>query len=368
MTETKKEHNQGDDGVNSNNDSDSRQKFNTTEKKETNVTQVDCDSALTNVNDDDRIQLNSTDGKSESSDTNATTQSPPDKSSRNNNNNDDEDASSNDIEGKKTNVKSTSNQDHIDGEKKTDEPKQDSNEVKKGGGEEDCDNDNGNLSKGEEKDSDVVTKSPARSGALKKGETLSKSPVDPPENGDGKSNDDKDDKDETASQQGTDEKNDSGETSIKVEEEGVNCDNKNSKGQSNQSKKEGETESDENKSFSNNTEDSNLKEKTPQASKDSTKAKSQELGHDREGLQTPDRKDKFIKKEDKYTEGSTPSTPKTPKSPKKFVDYDKEYPPDDDILPPSVVPVDHVTSRDVLFGRGGLTNHHPGKFSTLISS
>jgi len=41
-------------------------------------------------------------------------------------------------------------------------------------------------------------------------------------------------------------------------------------------------------------------------------------------------------------------------------DYDEKYPVDADMLPASVVPVDKPTPNDILFGRGGLTNHHPG--------
>jgi hypothetical protein len=29
-------------------------------------------------------------------------------------------------------------------------------------------------------------------------------------------------------------------------------------------------------------------------------------------------------------------------------------------MPPNMVPIDQPTSNDILFGRGGLTNHHPG--------
>jgi len=41
-------------------------------------------------------------------------------------------------------------------------------------------------------------------------------------------------------------------------------------------------------------------------------------------------------------------------------DYDDKYPADVDMLPPSDMPVEKPTPNDILFGRGGLTNHHPG--------
>jgi len=41
-------------------------------------------------------------------------------------------------------------------------------------------------------------------------------------------------------------------------------------------------------------------------------------------------------------------------------DYDEKYPAEGDLLPPSEMPVEKPTPNDILFGRGGLTNHHPG--------
>jgi len=51
------------------------------------------------------------------------------------------------------------------------------------------------------------------------------------------------------------------------------------------------------------------------------------------------------------------------------VNYDVKYPKakkDDVVTPPSTVPVEKALDRDILFGRGGLTNHHPGTYSTHI--
>ena len=48
------------------------------------------------------------------------------------------------------------------------------------------------------------------------------------------------------------------------------------------------------------------------------------------------------------------------KSPRKMVYYDQKYPPDDGLLPPSDEPIETPEPEDILFGRGGLTNHHKG--------
>jgi len=40
--------------------------------------------------------------------------------------------------------------------------------------------------------------------------------------------------------------------------------------------------------------------------------------------------------------------------------YDDKYPAEGDLIPPSDTPVEKPTPNDILFGRGGLTNHHPG--------
>merc|ERR1712157_477415 len=50
-------------------------------------------------------------------------------------------------------------------------------------------------------------------------------------------------------------------------------------------------------------------------------------------------------------------------------DYDKKYPVDMDLQPPSNVPIEKPSSHDILFGRGGLTNHHPGnrRFRDIVA-
>jgi hypothetical protein len=35
-------------------------------------------------------------------------------------------------------------------------------------------------------------------------------------------------------------------------------------------------------------------------------------------------------------------------------------------MPPNMVPIDQPTGSDILFGRGGLTNHHPGMFLWFV--
>ena len=41
-------------------------------------------------------------------------------------------------------------------------------------------------------------------------------------------------------------------------------------------------------------------------------------------------------------------------------EFDKKYPAEIELMPPSDVPIDNATPNDILFGRGGLTNQHPG--------
>lgn len=51
----------------------------------------------------------------------------------------------------------------------------------------------------------------------------------------------------------------------------------------------------------------------------------------------------------------------SPPKAKRKVDYDKLYPPDEVALEPCETPIHTPLPNDVLFGRGGLTNHHNGK-------
>jgi hypothetical protein len=41
-------------------------------------------------------------------------------------------------------------------------------------------------------------------------------------------------------------------------------------------------------------------------------------------------------------------------------EFEQKYPADLEMTPPDLTPIQHPTHTDILFGRGGLTNHHPG--------
>jgi hypothetical protein len=47
-------------------------------------------------------------------------------------------------------------------------------------------------------------------------------------------------------------------------------------------------------------------------------------------------------------------------------EFDKKYPVEIELMPPSDVPIETPSSEDILFGRGGLTNHHPGTTSADV--
>jgi hypothetical protein len=44
-------------------------------------------------------------------------------------------------------------------------------------------------------------------------------------------------------------------------------------------------------------------------------------------------------------------------------DFERKYPPDLEMQPPNFTPIQNPNHTDILFGRGGLTNHHPGRLS-----